>query len=51
LWLVTFYLRPAGILPERRHVAKRGGASSGSSLLSKTPSATPPTMDEPRTVS
>ncbi len=23
LWLITFYLRPAGILPERRHIAKR----------------------------
>jgi ABC-type branched-subunit amino acid transport system permease subunit len=23
LWLVTFYLHPAGILPERRHIARR----------------------------
>jgi branched-chain amino acid transport system permease protein len=23
LWLVTFYLRPVGILPERRHIARR----------------------------
>jgi branched-chain amino acid transport system permease protein len=23
LWLITFYLRPAGILPERRHIARR----------------------------
>jgi branched-chain amino acid transport system ATP-binding protein/branched-chain amino acid transport system permease protein len=23
LWLITFFLRPAGILPERRHVARR----------------------------
>ena len=28
LWLVTFYLRPAGILPERRHIAKRRQADT-----------------------
>jgi len=51
LWLVTFYLRPAGILPERRYVAKRGGASSSASMRPTTPSPAPPTMDEPRTAS
>jgi len=32
LWLVTFYLRPEGILPERRHIAKRVEGPSSASV-------------------
>lgn len=32
LWLATFYLRPAGILPERRHIASRFRVPPGPKL-------------------
>lgn len=51
LWLATFYLRPLGILPERRHIAKRTDPVDKTTVWSKSSSAAPPTMEEPRTVS
>ena len=35
LWLITFYLRPAGILPERRHIAIRPRATQTTKALSQ----------------
>ncbi|MFZ1994982.1 MAG: branched-chain amino acid ABC transporter permease [Solirubrobacteraceae bacterium] len=48
LWLVTFYVRPMGIMPERRHTARREGAAASVSARPRTPSAS---AEEPRVAS
>ncbi len=39
LWLITFFIRPQGILPERRHIAKRAGESSRDRVAPQAPTA------------
>jgi branched-chain amino acid transport system permease protein len=41
LWLTTFYIRPAGIMPERRHIAKRNQAAREPVTSSATTVAAP----------
>jgi ABC-type branched-subunit amino acid transport system permease subunit len=39
LWLTTFYIRPQGILPERRHRAKRPGEATSERVAADVPTA------------